>query len=112
LRGGAIAPGVYDLVSATRIGAATGWSGALAVALDVSESETGAVTFNWSSLAPDGASDTWTATLTEAPQPRLAYTCGRIGEVGAEFEAEADTLELRLQDGAGGRLALVFQRRA
>ena len=112
LRGGAIAPGVYDLVSAQRIGAATGWSGTRAVALEVSEDANGAVTFNWSSVAPDSAVDSWTATFTEQPQPRLAYTCGRVGEVTADFAAEPGGLQLRLQDGAGGQLALAFQRRA
>lgn len=112
LRGGAIAPGVYDLVSATRIGAATGWSGTRAVALEVTEDESGAVTFNWASAGPAGDTDSWTATFTEAPQPRLAYTCGRMGEVAAEFAAQGDTLELRLPDGGAGRLALTFQRRA
>jgi hypothetical protein len=111
LRGGAITPGVYDLVSAQRIGAATGWSGARAVALEVSESEAG-VTFNWSSRAPDGAADSWTAGFVEAPRPRLTYTCGRIGDVDAEFQAQGDTLTLRLPDGAGGQLAMTFQRRA
>jgi len=111
LRGGSIAPGVYDLVSATRGGAATGWTGTRAVALEVSESEAGGVTFNWSSAAPDGAVDSWTGSFTEAPQPRLRFTCGRVGEAPAAFEARANTLQLTLQDGAGGRLALAFQRR-
>jgi hypothetical protein len=111
LRGGTIAPGVYDLVRAQRIGAATGWSGTRAVALGVSEDAAGAVTFNWSSIAPDNAVDSWTATFTEAPQPRLAYSCGRMGEVAAEFAVQTNTLELRLQDGANGQLALTFQRR-
>jgi hypothetical protein len=110
LRGGAIAPGVYDLVSARRIGAATGWSGTRAVALEVSEGEAG-VTFNWASAAPDGAVDSWTAAFTDTPQPRLSYSCGRVGDVAAEFAAQANALTLRLQDGAGGQLALEFQRR-
>ena len=37
LRGGSIAPGTYDLTSASRIGAATGWNGTRAVALAVSD---------------------------------------------------------------------------
>src|SRR5687767_12174252 len=53
LRGGAIAPGTYDLISARRVGAATGWDGTRAVALEVSESAAGAVTFNWAGAAPD-----------------------------------------------------------
>lgn len=110
LRGGAIAPGVYDLVSAARIGTATGWSGTRAVALEVSESEAG-VTFNWASAAPGGEVDRWTAAFTDTPQPRLSYSCGRMGEVGAEFATQPDRLELRLPDGGEGRLALTFQRR-
>ncbi|MGH6950292.1 MAG: hypothetical protein ACREH4_05445 [Vitreimonas sp.] len=111
LRGGAIAPGMYDLVSARRIGAATGWDGARAVALEVSESATGGVTFNWAGAAAGGAVDSWTASFTDTPQPRLTYSCGRVGEVAAEFAALADALTLRLQDGAGGQLALEFRRR-
>jgi hypothetical protein len=111
LRGGTIAPGTYDLTRATRVGAATGWSGTRAVALEVSEDQAGAVTFNWAGAASGGETDRWTATFTEAPQPRLAYTCGRAGEVPAEFAAESNALQLRLQDGASGQLALEFQRR-
>ncbi|MGQ0532934.1 MAG: hypothetical protein ACT4OF_09645, partial [Caulobacteraceae bacterium] len=44
LRGGSITPGTYDLVRATRIGAATGWSGTRAVARAVTEDPAGAVT--------------------------------------------------------------------
>jgi hypothetical protein len=112
LRGGAIAPGTYDLVSARRIGAATGWDGTRAVALQVSENAAGGVTFNWAGAAPDGSVDSWTAAFTDTPQPRLTYSCGRVGEVPAEFAAQADALSLRLQDGAGGQLALEFRRRA
>lgn len=111
LRGGAIVPGTYDLVSARRIGAATGWDGTRAVALEVSESAAGGVTFNWAGAGPDGAVDSWTASFTDTPQPRLSYSCGRVGEVAAEFAAQADALTLRLQDGAGGQLALEFRRR-
>jgi hypothetical protein len=110
LRGGRIAPGVYDLTRAVRIGEATGWSGTRSVALDVAENPAGGVTFNWAGLA-DGALDTWTANFTETPTPRLSYTCGRIGDVDAEFTAASETLQLRLQDGANGRLQLDFQRR-
>jgi hypothetical protein len=35
-----------------------------------------------------------------------------MGEVPIEFAADGDTLQLKLQDGAGGQLALTFQRRA
>lgn len=111
LRGGRIAPGVYDLAQATRLGAATGWSGARSVALEVSEGEAGAVTFNWAGAAPGGEVDRWSATFTEAPQPRLAYTCGRMGEVDAAFTAQGDALQLRLPDGANGSLLLSFVRR-
>lgn len=111
LRGGTITPGAYDLTRAVRTGAATGWEGTRAVGLDVVEDPAGAVTFNWASAAPGGERDTWTATLTEAPQPRLTYTCGRIGIVDAEFSAAANTLQLRLPDGANGSLLLDFQRR-
>lgn len=112
LRGGSIAPGTYDLVSAMRVGSATGWTGTRAVALAVSEDQAGAVTFNWAGAAPGGEADRWTATFTEAPQPRVAYTCGRVGEVAADFAAQNNVLQLRLQDGAGGQLALEFQRRS
>lgn len=111
LRGGSITPGTYDLVSAMRVGSATGWSGTRAVALAVSEDQAGAVTFNVASAAPGGETDRWTATFTETPQPRVAYTCGRIGEVPADFATQNNVLQLRLQDGAGGQLALEFQRR-
>jgi hypothetical protein len=112
LRGGSIAPGTYDLTTASRIGAATGWSGTRAVALEVSEGQNGGVTFNVASAETGRATDRWTATFTEAPQPRLAYTCGRMGEVAADFAAQSNALQLRLQDGAGGQLALQFQRRS
>lgn len=112
LRGGSIAPGSYDLVSAARVGAATGWDGTRAVALAVSEDQNGAVTFNWAAAAPSGETDRWTATFSEAPQPRLAYTCGRVGEVPADFAAQSNALQLRLQDGAGGQLTLQFERRS
>lgn len=112
LRGGSIAPGTYDLTQATRIGAATGWAGTRAVALEVSEAQSGGVTFNWAAAETNGATDRWTATLTETPQPRIAYTCGRMGEVAAAFTAQGNALQVRLQDGAGGQLALEFQRRS
>ena len=112
LRGGSIAPGTYDLTSATRIGAATGWTGTRAVALEVSEAQNGGVTFNWAGAETGGETDRWTATFTEAPQPRVAYTCGRMGEVGADFAAQGNVLQLHLQDGASGQLALQFQRRS
>jgi hypothetical protein len=111
LRGGAIAPGTYDLVRATRIGAATGWDGTRAVALAVSEDASGAVTFNWAGAAPSGETDRWTASFTDTPQPRVTYTCGRMGEVPAEFAAAQTSLQLRLPDGAGGELAMDFERR-
>jgi len=112
LRGGRINPGTYDLASARRIGAASGWQGARAVALEVSEAAAGAVTFNWSSVGAGGDADTWTATFTDTPEAAsLSYTCGRVGEVAADFNASADALELRLPDGGSGRLALTFQRR-
>ena len=111
LRGGRIAPGVYDLTQAMRAGQATGWSGTRAVALEVSEGESGGVTFNWAGAAPGGDVDRWSATFTEAPQPRLAYTCGRIGEVDAGFAVEGDALQRRLPDGANGSLLLTFERR-
>lgn len=112
LRGGSITPGTYDLVSAMRVGSATGWSGTRAVALAVGEDQAGAVTFNWAGAAPSGEADRWTATFTETPQARVAYTCGRVGEVAADFAAQNNVLQLRLQDGAGGQLALEFQRRS
>lgn len=111
LRGGSINPGLYDLTGASRIGAATGWSGTRAVALEITETADGQVAFNWAGAAPSGDADRWTASFTETPQPRLTYSCGRIGEVPLEFSAEATGLMLRLQDGAGGQLALTFLRR-
>lgn len=111
LRGGPIAPGVYDLTRAVRIGEATGWSETRAVALGVTENPEDGVIFNWAGLAPDGAVDSWTAAFSEAPAPRLTYSCGRVGDVAAEYTAEANALQLRLPDGANGRLQLDFQRR-
>jgi len=110
LRGGAIAPGTYDLIGAVRIGAATGWREPRAVALQVAESDEGVV-LNWAGSAPGGPIDTWTATLRETPSVRLSYSCGRIGDVEAAFSAQADRLELRIQDGASGALSLSFARR-
>ena len=110
-RGGRITPGVYDLTSAQRVGAATGWPGARAVAVDVAENPNGGVTLNWAGTIPGGNVDRWTATLTETPTVRVAYTCGRIGEVDADFAAAATTLQLRMPDGADGHLVLDFQRR-
>ncbi|MEZ5960417.1 MAG: hypothetical protein R3C30_08310 [Hyphomonadaceae bacterium] len=112
LRGGSITPGTYDLVSAMRVGSATGWNGTRAVALSVSEDQSGAVTFNWAGAEPGGETDRWTATFTETPQPRMSYTCGRVGEIAAQFAAQNNILQLRLQDGASGQLALEFQRRS
>lgn len=111
LRGGSIAPGVYDLTSATRVGAATGWQGGRAVALEIAENQAGVVTLNWAGAESGGETDRWTATLTETPQTRLTYTCGRIGEVEADFTAQGDALQLRLPDGANGSLMLIFERR-
>jgi hypothetical protein len=78
----------------------------------VSEDQSGAVTFNWAGADPGGEIDRWTATFTESPQPRDAYSCGRVGDVAADFAAQNNTLQLRLQDGASGQLALEFQRRS
>lgn len=111
LRGGSIAPGTYDLASATRVGGATGWSGTRAVSLQVDEAANGAVTFNWAG-AGDGAVDRWTATFSDTPEVRLAYSCGRMGEVGGDYAVEGNLLRLRLTDGANGALELVFERRA
>lgn len=112
LRGGQIAPGVYDLISAVRIGAATGWTGARAVALEVSEAQTGEVLFNWAGAETGGAVDRWTARFFESPTPRIAFTCGRVGEAPTQFAVEGSTLQLQLQDGAGGQLQLTFERRS
>lgn len=112
MRGGPIAPGAYDLTSAQRIGAATGWSGTRAVALDVAEEATGAVSLRWAGAPPQGDTDRWNATLTDTPEPRLTYTCGRMGEVAADFSATAGELQLRLPDGAGGSLHMTFARRS
>jgi hypothetical protein len=112
LRGGRIAPGVYDLTQAVSVGSPRGWEGSRAVALEVSEASDGAVTFNWAGAAAGRALDTWTAVFKEQPAPTLTYSCGRMGEVPIEFATQGDTLQLKLQDGAGGQLALTFQRRA
>jgi hypothetical protein len=111
LRGGPIAPGAYDLASATRIGEATGWADPRAAALVVTEAADGAVTFNWASAPAGGTADRWTASFTDTPAPRLTYTCGRVGAVDAEFAVEAGQLRLRLPDGGAGSLDLVLQRR-
>lgn len=113
LRGGAIAPGVYDLTRAVRVGRATGWQGARAVALEVSEDAGGAVTFNWAGAAPSGDVDRWTASFNDSGEhPIITYTCGRMGDVAAEFTAQPNALTLRVPDGANGSLNLDFQRRS
>jgi hypothetical protein len=113
LRGGILSPGTYDLTRAVRIGQATGWQGERAVALEVSEDGSGVVTFNWAGAAPGGEVDTWTAEFTDvAQQGQLTYTCGRIGQVLAGFATSANTLQLRLPDGANGSLQLDFTRRS
>jgi hypothetical protein len=113
LRGGRVAPGTYDLTAATRIGQPTGWQGARAAALEVTESDAGTV-LNWvSAPAGGGDADRWTATLNDsAATPTITYTCGRMGDVAAEFTAQPTALTLRLPDGANGHLQLEFQRRS
>ncbi len=110
LRGGRVAPGIYDLTTAVRIGEATGWSGQRAVSLEVTESDAGVV-LNWAGAAAGGERDTWTANFTDTPQVQLTYTCGRMGTVGAAFTAAPDALDLRITDGASGSLYLSFHRR-
>lgn len=110
LRGGPIAPGTYDLTSATRVGQPTGWPGASTVAIEVAETQSGEVTFNWAGIR-DGQSDRWTATFTETPEPSLTFTCGRIGHIGAAYAMSGANLQLRLPDGANGSLDLVFEPR-
>jgi hypothetical protein len=113
LRGGAIAPGVYDLTRAVRVGQATGWQGERAVALEVSEDAAGVVTFNWAGAAAGGEVDRWTAAFNDSgAHPIITYTCGRIGDVAAEFTAQQNALTLRVPDGANGSLQLEFQRRS
>lgn len=113
LRGGAIAPGVYDLTRAVRIGQATGWQGERAVALEVTESAEGGTAFDWAGAAPGGDIDRWTASFSDAGEhPIMSYTCGRIGDVALEFTAQANALTLRVPDGANGTLHLEFQRRS
>ena len=112
LRGGRITPGTYDLASATRTGQATGWSGTRAVALDITEETQGGVVFNWAGAAPSGDVDRWTAQFTETPEPRVTYTCGRTGEVSADFSAEPNALQLQIPDGANGSLVMNFERRS
>lgn len=111
LPGGPITPGLYDLTRAVRIGQATGWQDARAVALEVSESG-GGVTFQWAGAPASGEVDRWTATFTDTPSPRLSYTCGRIGDVSPDFTANGNALQLRIPDGANGSLLLDFARRA
>lgn len=112
LRGGRIAPGMYDLANAQRIAGATGWQGTRAIALEVTEDlQTGVVTLNWAGTTPTNVLDRWTATLAETPAGRLSYSCGRIGDVDASYAASESTLELRLADGANGALQLTFERR-
>ena len=113
LRGGAIAPGVYDLTRAVRVGEATGWQGERAVALDVREDAGGAVTFNWAGAAAGGEVDRWTASFNDSGEhPIITYTCGRMGDVAAEFAVQQNALTLRIPDGARGSLHLDFQRRS
>ena len=113
LRGGRIAPGVYDLVRAMRIGQATGWQGERAVALEVTESAEGGTVFDWAGAAPGGDVDRWTASFSDAGEhPIMSYTCGRIGDVALEFTAQSNALTLRVPDGANGTLHLEFQRRS
>lgn len=113
LRGGAVTPGLYELRRAVRIGQATGWQGERAVALQVTESDAGVLTFNWAGAAANGEIDRWTATFSDTqPQARLSYSCGRIGDVDATFAADANALQLRLPDGGNGSLQLNFARRS
>jgi len=114
LRGGAIAPGVYDLTRAVRIGEATGWRGERAVALEVTEGVDGGTTFDWASTpSGSGETDRWTATFNDSgAHPTISYTCGRMGDVAAEFTAQRDALTLRIPDGANGSLQLEFARRS
>lgn len=113
LRGGAITPGVYDLVSGQKLGGAQGWQGARAVSLEARETEAGAVTFDWASVSAGSQAERWTATFNDTPAPAIEYTCGRSGradDVG--FATAADTLSLRLPDASGaGALLLEFRRR-
>jgi hypothetical protein len=112
LRGGAIAPGTYDLTRAVRIGQATGWQGERAVALEVTEDSGGGVMFNWAGAA-GGDVDRWTAAFNDSGEhPIITYTCGRMGDVAAEFTAQQNALTLRVPDGANGSLHLEFARRS
>lgn len=113
LRGGRVTPGLYDLASGNRIGAATGWQGARAVSLQVIEEETGTI-FNYASAAPSGAeTERWTAGFIDSPTPHLTYTCGKSGGADVAFTAEANGLQIRIPEESGaGSLYLVFVRRA
>jgi len=111
LRGGSITPGIYDLSRAVRAGEATGWDGTRAVAVEVTEDAAGIVTLNWAGATPANVTDRWTGTLSETPTVRLTYTCGRVGEVEADFAAADRELQLRVADGANGALDLTFNRR-
>lgn len=110
LPGGPIAPGIYDMTRAVRVGQATGWQGERAVALEVTEGA-GGVTFQWAGAPASGEVDRWTASFTDTPAPRLSYTCGRIGDVEADFTASGGALQLRVPDGANGALLMDFARR-
>ena len=110
LPGGPITPGIYDLTRAVRIGQATGWQDTRAVALEVSEAESGVV-FQWAGAPASGAVDRWTASFTDTPRPRMSFTCGRIGDVEPNFTASGNALQLRVPDGANGSLLLDFVRR-
>lgn len=111
LRGGRVAPGTYDLVAGNRIGAAAGWQGARAVALDAREAEAGTI-FNWASAAPSGETERWTAGFIDVPSGHLTFTCGRSGGADISFSAEADALRLQMPEQSGaGSFYLVFARR-
>jgi len=110
LPGGPITPGVYDLTRAVRIGQATGWQGVRSVALEVTEGAEGVV-FQWAGAPESGEVDRWTARFTDTPSPRVSFTCGRIGDVDADFTASASALQLRITDGADGSLLMDFARR-
>jgi hypothetical protein len=113
LPGGPITPGIYDLQSGFVAGGAPAWTEARAVALEVTESATAGVVFNWAAAPDRSDSAHWTAAFHEGPPAQLAFTCGRTGGSEIAFSVQQDQLRLRIPDPSGtGTQALLFVRRA
>ena len=82
LKGGRIAPGLYDLASGEQLDGAPSWEDTRYVSLSVRDSSTGTV-LEWGQLAgSDGKTRSeWTALLRKGPPASLAVSCGRSGTV-------------------------------